>query len=392
MKKRRILYIQYTNPACYPPLVHSAHIFADHGWNVLFFGKKCRAKADKRAIKPHKNIKIRQLNIFSSGFMNKIHYLWFFILSIIYTMMWRPRWIYLSEYLACPVGLLLTYMPGINIIYHEHDLPNLTEDDKKKPKGALWARNKLALRSRFCIFPNKTRAEIFKRETGRKKDIFCVLNCPTKDEVQSEKLQKDEKTLKLYYHGNISEQYLPTTILKAMKKIPYDIFFRINGFETPGSENYVENFKKIADEFDLLGKIEFSNLIPTRYELMKQCSSQDVGIAFIPKDSTINNQSKAGASNKAFDYLACGMAVLVSDLPDWKNMYIDAGYGLACDPNNENSIKLALEQFIENTKKMQNMGEAGRKRIEREWNYERQFEPILNLLENKFKSKGNSEC
>ena len=37
-RARRILYVQFTNPAAYPPLEHSARILADAGWDVMFLG------------------------------------------------------------------------------------------------------------------------------------------------------------------------------------------------------------------------------------------------------------------------------------------------------------------------------------------------------------------
>jgi hypothetical protein len=41
-----------------------------------------------------------------------------------------------------------------------------------------------------------------------------------------------------------------------------------------------------------------------------------------------NEQAMSGASNKAFDYLVCGLAVLVSNLPDWRSTFVEPGYGL----------------------------------------------------------------
>ena len=38
MRARRILYIQYTNPAGYPPLEHSSRLLAARGWVVVFLG------------------------------------------------------------------------------------------------------------------------------------------------------------------------------------------------------------------------------------------------------------------------------------------------------------------------------------------------------------------
>ena len=54
-----------------------------------------------------------------------------------------------------------------------------------------------------------------------------------------------------------------------------------------------------------------------------------------------------GASNKPFDYMAAGLALLVSDLPDWKTMFVDPGFGLACDPTDADSLLAALAWFID---------------------------------------------
>ena len=35
---RRILYIQFTDPAAYPPIEHSSGLFAERGWEVFMVG------------------------------------------------------------------------------------------------------------------------------------------------------------------------------------------------------------------------------------------------------------------------------------------------------------------------------------------------------------------
>ena len=89
----------------------------------------------------------------------------------------------------------------------------------------------------------------------------------------------------------------------------------------------------------------------------------------------------AGASNKAFDYLACGLPILVSNLPEWKKMYVTPGYALACDPDDVEDVTLKLRWFIEHSQEAKLMGEKGRKRILEEWNYETQFKPVLDLID-----------
>jgi glycosyltransferase involved in cell wall biosynthesis len=97
-------------------------------------------------------------------------------------------------------------------------------------------------------------------------------------------------------------------------------------------------------------------------------------------NSNPNLRFLTGASNKVFDYLACGLALLVSDLPDWKQMYVEPGYGLACNPNDPASIAAALRWYLDHPVEMREMGDRGRQRILTEWNYETQFKPVKNYM------------
>jgi glycosyltransferase involved in cell wall biosynthesis len=75
------------------------------------------------------------------------------------------------------------------------------------------------------------------------------------------------------------------------------------------------------------------------------------------------------------------MALLVSDLPDWREFYVQPGYGLACDPEDPVSIATALRWYLEHPEETGAMGERGRQQVLQEWNYERQFQPVRDLLD-----------
>ena len=97
--------------------------------------------------------------------------------------------------------------------------------------------------------------------------------------------------------------------------------------------------------------------------------------------SDLNMRHMTGASNKPFDYMAAGLALLVSDLPDWKTMFVDPGFGLACDPTDADSLSAALGWFIDHPEARRAMAARARKKIEAEWNYDTQFRAILESLE-----------
>jgi glycosyltransferase involved in cell wall biosynthesis len=94
----------------------------------------------------------------------------------------------------------------------------------------------------------------------------------------------------------------------------------------------------------------------------------------------INMRFMVGASNKPFDYLAVGLALVVTRLPEWEEAFVKPGYAVSCDPSDGRSIAAALAPLVADPARGRAMGRAGRARIEADWNYEAQFRPVLERL------------
>jgi glycosyltransferase involved in cell wall biosynthesis len=153
---------------------------------------------------------------------------------------------------------------------------------------------------------------------------------------------------------------------------------RVIGYPTVGHHDYLEILKAEANQLRLADRIEVLGTVPTRKELFEWCRRSDVGLALMPSQSDDpNEQTMTGASNKPFDYLACGLAVLVSDRPDWCEMFVKPGYGLCCNPSDPSSIATAVRYLCENSDTRRSMAVKGQQRILSEWNYESEFKKVL---------------
>lgn len=421
---KHILYIQYTNPAGYPPLEHSSQILADAGWQVLFFGTGAQG-ANALEFPPHPNIVVRKLQFCPAGWRQKVHYFGFGFRAFFQVLLWRPKWIYASDPLSCPIALALSFVPGLRVLYHEHDSPDdgrrttedgrqdqRTEDRSQRADGEtipgdrpptsdlrpptsgfqrflLWSRKRVGREAELVVLPNEKRLELFGQATGRQKQSLCVYNCPRKEEVRNkEKIgnQKAEsgkvetRELRLAFHGSINRERLPLAVLEAMSRFPGRVHLSVVGYETVGIKGYMAAFLQAAERLGLGNAVEFVGALP-RHDIFEPASKCDVGLAFVPLQSgDVNMANMTGASNKPFDYLACGLALLVSSLPDWKKMFVEPGYGLACNPDDPGSITLALQWFIEHPEETRRMGERGRERILKEWNYETQFASVRTII------------
>ena len=375
----RIAYVQYTNPAAYPPLEHSASILADSGWDVLFLGSGSSGQADSFQFQAHPHIRVRRWHYVRRGWRQKAHFSAFSLWVL--GQCWRNRsaWIYASDLLACPAALLASRVLGCHVIYHEHDSP--PNDGSRFFRRLLATRRQLCQRADVAVLPNARRAELFADLVQPGCPVRTVWNCPQTREVpplRPSRLLGEPFTV--FYHGSINEQRLPLAVVRSLLELPALVRLRFAGYTTEGSRDYVEQLLHEAKYLGVAGRVAYAGAPATRDELLQLCATADVGLAFMPVGSAdLNMQAMTGASNKPFDYQACGLNLLVSDLPDWRAMFVEPGYAQVCNPVSAASIAAAVRWWLEHPAEAARV--RGRQRILDEWNYERQFGPVLNLLE-----------
>lgn len=386
----RILYVQYFNPGAYPPLEHGARILAREGVEVLVLGIGAPLGAGELKWTPEPGVRVARLPYCAPGWLQKFHYALFAAWIFSRAVLFRPAIIYGSDWLSCPTLLWL----GLfwTVVYHEHDIPlaaltarSQTPTENKTRTAfirfVLWSRAKVAKAATFCVAPNEGRAEALRRTTGTKRPILSVWNCPSRDEiiVDSRRRVNSDKVI-LFYHGSIVPERLPLTVLAAVAQLSGNVRLQVAGYETIGYPGYADVLRNrarhsgISDYVDFLGPM-------SRSDLLKQCCLADVGLAVLPPGSPdFNQETMVGASNKPFDYLACGLALLVGDAANWRELYVAKGYGLSCDSTDPHSIAAALRWFYSNPEEMSAMGRRGQTRIRQDWNYETQFAEVRDRL------------
>lgn len=379
--KRRIAYVQYTNPTAYPPLEHSAKIFTSLGWEVSFYGVHADGDADRFRFSDDTLVNTNLLRRWPGKWFLKVHLVWFAIWCSYRIILNRPDMLYVSDPRACAVGVLLTWLTGVPVVYHEHDSPREFPLNTAE-RIMLRARKLMGWRSRLCILPSVSRANAFSRAIPNSAPVIPVMNCPVIGEViKVVKNAPRSGQLRVYYQGSLVPQRLPLTILDALAELPDEIELMVIGYETRGYPNYGRHFQHEASSRKVASRVRFLGTVETRHELLWWCAQNDVGLALMPMDSCDpNEKAMAGASNKVFDYLACGLAVLVSDIADYRQLFVENGVAISCNPADPSSLAAALRWFLNHPKETNEMGERGRQRIMDEWNYERQFEGALEAI------------
>ncbi len=207
--------------------------------------------------------------------------------------------------------------------------------------------------------------------------VKCVWNCPGELEARSSTPAGEGPDFYLWYHGSIVPSQLPETVVRALAELPGTVKLRFAGYETIGHEGYVQHLHDLAGNLGISERLEYLGALPNREDLLQRCGQCHVGLALFTGRT---RQPMVGASNKPFDYLACGLPLLAPNVVDWQDSFILPGFGLACDPESTSSLVEALVWFVNHRSETKAMGEAGRQRILHEWNYEAQFAPIQGML------------
>ena len=178
----------------------------------------------------------------------------------------------------------------------------------------------------------------------------------------------------LFYHGSIVPARVPLVVLEAISMLPHKVRFHLAGYETIGHPGYVAALQMEAERFGVRDQFEYLGAFP-REKLSPLCRKATVGLSLMAEStSDLNEQTMVGASNKPFEYLACGVPLLVSDLPEWQDAFVRPGYALACCSSDPESIAKSLRWFMEHPEESRQMGDRGRQRILTDWNYETQFQ------------------
>jgi glycosyltransferase involved in cell wall biosynthesis len=263
-------------------------------------------------------------------------------------------------------------------------------------KIMIGARERLAREANLCVLPNEERAKFFRQQTGTNRPVECVWNVPGMNEIGPQKRKPDPREpLRLFYGGSLSPERLPRVVMEEIVNLQGRVVLEIVGYETYSARKYLDALIKVG-EYKGKKIIRNHGTLPERVDLLRVADRCEAALCLMPmSEGDINMRTMAGASNKPFDAMARGLAVVVSDIPDWKRLYLprdnheggkgywisDMGYGIAINPECEESIRGGLKWMLGNREKLWEMGERGRQKIQKEWNYERMFAPVLTRLE-----------
>ncbi len=278
------------------------------------------------------------------------------------------------------IGLLFKFLRGSKVIYdvHEHWPSEIVY-------GWLKIKHKPILKkivetlsylveiksSKFadCVIAvSNSVAERFKKNGI---DVKILPNVPLMSKITSSKKKDCDVVL---VGGGLQEYHGINELLSALANVKNHIptvTLKIVG-------NVKVNIEEMLSEFKLS-----SNTILTGYlNLEKMYSEIQKGkIGVILFKAEFHN-AYLGLPNKLFDYMLCGLPVVASDFPEIRRVVSSAKCGILADPNNIKEITDAMLYLFKSPAEAKKMGIRGKRLIEREMNWERMEDILMDVYRN----------
>jgi glycosyltransferase involved in cell wall biosynthesis len=364
----RVLFLQATEAGGYPPILHASSLFASVGAKVVILNAPVAGY--DLTVPFVAGVNVRNIARRPSHMMSKFSYLRYVCAAAQLAATFRPTVVYASDPMGAGPGLLAARLANATLVYHEHDTP---KPGTLHPRIAHF-RKAAAQKAPFVIFPNTERARLAQAELGFRDDqLRIVWNVPRRSELPELSAPHSPQATVLY-HGSLTPERLPESVIAAIAECGMRL--RLIGYEVQGAKGYLARLLEVGRRFgenvvEYLGQF-------SRDRLLAETARADVGLALLPLNpDDMNLKYMLGASNKVFDYMASGLAVLVPELPDWIGCFVDPGYGRSCNPADSRSLAAQLQWFAANPDRRRDMGTKARMKIEADWNYEKAFAPVL---------------
>lgn len=385
MSKQTIGMLVYSNPDYYPPTVNAVHLLSEH-FDVILIGRN----QDPPDVEYPSNVTVHRLGRYTSvrergqasARAKFLEYINFVVqarhllkdVSLIYA---YDAYAYTAAYLC-----RLAPLQPIPLIYQSHEI-----GDQLSPLSSLagWvqrAERAWIHQAKVIIFPDKDRAAFFQKATNLKEQPVIIPNFPLKSFFCLPKdwasvLQKRWESITLFYRGTISDTSAMREIVTSASLLKKNVCIKFVGFlnETDAQEleSWV-NHLNMSPHFSYLGTLPYNDL--TNKTLMAT-----VGFAMY-KNTSFDRVACVTASNKIYEYAACGVPVIVSDFPNYREYLSGEPWVHFANPDDPQSIVSAIQDILSDFESYRKMCLAARAAFEQKFNYEYAFSPIVSHIKN----------
>ena len=277
------------------------------------------------------------------------------------------------------------------VIYHRHEI----DDHDRLPHFSLqtwiyrYALHLTRLAS-LVVFPERNRAEYYLGLAGDTRAPMIVPNVPLR---RSFPLTTDIVSMidarwsapVLIYRGRVSEPNGIVGPVSALPLLPSGIMLRLVGAV---SDTFRSQLMSIASELCVDERIVIEGYLPNT-EADQATMEASCGFA-LQHPVSRNWTYLASASNKIFEYAACGVPVIVPDRESYREYFAGESWVHYAEPSDAVSIAVAVKSVFSDRTAYMSKCKAARSSFENRFNYENVFQPVLDRIDEMTKPASTS--
>lgn len=198
-----------------------------------------------------------------------------------------------------------------------------------------------------------------------KRQIFLD-NVPLLSEIPQKLYDSPKKDKQVCYVGTISENRGIDILIQASAKARVNLALA-GGISSPILKEKLTGFSK-KGFLHYYGKV-------SHIESYKIISQSCIGMCLLQNKGQYSMLSNL--PTKIYEYMALGVPIIASDFPYYKEILQKENCGICVNPRDINAISEAIEKLMRNPLKLKEMGENGRKLIEKKYSWEKEEEKLL---------------
>jgi hypothetical protein len=288
---------------------------------------------------------------------------------------------------SLPIAIFLKFVKQKKVIYDVHEyytdiLPSMSFQRKTFFTFLLYIVEPLVCRYFDAII---TADEgISERYTIYNSSVFTVINLPVDGFVKYSGdlgFEESENSNILIYLGGMSEERGIFNLIKAIHKVSITHqsvkLMLVGPFK---SEEYMTKCLDYVSANKLNKNVEYLGSVPFK-DVPKYLNSASIGtLLHLPTP----RHKKSAYPIKLFEYMACGIPVLASNLPAMGKIIEDAKCGLLTDPTNIDKISGCIIYLLENPQKAKEMGVNGKKAVNTKYSWSNMEKKLIRIYDSIF--------
>lgn len=284
------------------------------------------------------------------------------------------------------VGWLLKLMTNAKVIYDVHeDYPQhmlskewLPKPLRKLASWLIWEMEKLCGRYFDAVVtPTDSITERFQRLKARR--TLTLYNFPSISSITDD-FAPYHKVYDLIHVGTLSTPRLSVlfSVALELRKMNCEAKWCILGVSQQLAKWAKERLValQLVDNFSLIGWVPYD-------EVRKFLSQSRIGINYHPAESRF----LVAIPVKVFEYMACGLPVISSELPLLRKLIGDEDCALLVKPGSVQEFAKAIKYLLNNSDIAEKMGSIGKMLIREKYNWEKEKQKLLQLYNELLEAK-----